>query len=375
MSILKVNQITDSTGTRSLLRYNSTTGQILIGDSAVTGNLAINVQDVTVPNNLAVVTQSTTSLLRISNSLAFNRDTPRVVLDFGDSTDSILMPRGTDAQRPSSPLAGMLRYSTTSNVFEVYNGTEWKQISTVVPLNGGSAGAAGTSAAAIKALTGTTTDQPYWITVNGTATQLYCLMSGPNSGGWMMLMKATRGGTFPYDSGYWTDTSTLNVNQFNRNDGDAKFNSFNYSNITDLLVIFPDVGNGNYGCDANAGYGFTWRDNGRLSNESARSWFGRVNNAQTSGNPRDGGICWWGSGSGIWSAQGGFQWAGYNYTANGSNKVRMGFAWNNEGDQSSNDVSGGLGMNRQSWSAGDTIGCCQTTTGMNRNCRFEMFGR
>lgn len=375
MSILKVNQIYDSSGTKNLIKYDSATGAVSIGDSTVTGNLAINIQDVTVPNNLAVVTQATVSLLKISNSFAFNRDTPRVTLDLGDSTNAILMPRGTDAQRPATPLAGMLRYSNTGNVFEVYNGTEWRQISTIVPKNGLTAASAGDSASQIKTLTGTTTDQAYWITVNGTATQIYCLMSGPNSGGWMMLMKATRGSTFPYSSGYWTNTSTLSTDQFNRNDGDAKFDSYNYSNITDLLVIFPDVGGGNYGCDANAGYGFTWRDNGRLSNESARSWFGRVNNYQTSGNPRDNGICWWGSGSSIWSAQGGFQWAGYNYTTNGGNAVRMGFAWNNEGDQNSNDVSGGLGMARTGWSAGDYIGCCQTTSGMNRTCRFEMYGR
>lgn len=375
MSILKVNQIYDSSGTKNLLKYDSVTGQISIGDSSVTGNLSINVQNVTVPNNLAVVTQTTTSLLRISNNLAYNRDVARVTLDLGDSTDALLIPRGLDNERPSTPVAGMLRYSNTSNTFEVYNGTEWKQISTIVPKNGLTAAGAGDSAVQIKTLTGTTTDQAYWITVNGTATQIYSLMSGPNNGGWMMLMKATTGNTFGWSSSYWTDTATLNVGEFNRNNGDAKFNSYNYSNVTDLLVIWPDVGNGNYGCDANAGYGFTWRDNGRLNNESARSWFGRVNNLQISGNPRDNGICWWGSGSSVWSAQGGFQWAGYNYTTNGGNAVRWGFAWNNEGDQNSNDVSGGIGMARTGWSAGDYIGCCQTTTGMNRQARFEMYGR
>jgi len=373
MSILKVNQIYDSSGTKNLIRYDSVTGAVTIGDSSVTGNLAINIQDVTIPNNLAVVTQTTTNLLRISNSFAYNRDTARVTLDFGDSTDALLIPRGTDAQRPSSPVGGMLRYNNSNNVFEVYNGTEWKQISTIVPANGLSSAGAGSSAVAIKALTGTTTDQAYWINVNGTATQIYCLMGGPNNGGWMMLMKATRGGTFSWGSGYWTNINTLNVDQFNRNDGDAKFNTFNYSSITDLLAIWPDVGNGDKGCDANAGYGFTWRDNGRLSSESARSWFSRVNNVQTSGNPRDNGICWWSSS--VFSAQGGFQWAGYNYTGNGTWSTRWGFGWNNEGDQSSNDVGGGIGMNNPGWSAGDYIGCCQSNTGMNRTARFEMYGR
>lgn len=38
------------------------------------------------------------------------------------------VPRGTTAQRPPSPQTGMLRYNTTDDIFEVYDGTEWKNI-------------------------------------------------------------------------------------------------------------------------------------------------------------------------------------------------------------------------------------------------------
>ena len=37
---------------------------------------------------------------------------------------------GTTAQRPSSPSTGMLRWNTTDTKLEVYNGTEWKSLST-----------------------------------------------------------------------------------------------------------------------------------------------------------------------------------------------------------------------------------------------------
>jgi len=51
-----------------------------------------------------------------------------------NSTDSILLPVGTNAQRPSgvgqSDVAGMLRFSTTSNAIEWYNGTQWENAST-----------------------------------------------------------------------------------------------------------------------------------------------------------------------------------------------------------------------------------------------------
>ena len=43
------------------------------------------------------------------------------------STDAALMPSGTEAQRPT-PTAGMIRFNTTANEFEGYNGTEWAPI-------------------------------------------------------------------------------------------------------------------------------------------------------------------------------------------------------------------------------------------------------
>jgi hypothetical protein len=52
------------------------------------------------------------------------------VLDMSGSTESFLLPKGTTVQRPGSPVAGMFRYHTDDNVFEFYNGTEWKQTTT-----------------------------------------------------------------------------------------------------------------------------------------------------------------------------------------------------------------------------------------------------
>ena len=45
-------------------------------------------------------------------------------------TDQIVPPKGTTAQRPASPILGGLRYNTTLNSFESYNGSAW------VPLGG-----------------------------------------------------------------------------------------------------------------------------------------------------------------------------------------------------------------------------------------------
>lgn len=51
-----------------------------------------------------------------------------------NTTDSIMLPVGTNAQRPGSigftDTAGMLRYSSTANAIEWYNGTSWASAST-----------------------------------------------------------------------------------------------------------------------------------------------------------------------------------------------------------------------------------------------------
>lgn len=35
---------------------------------------------------------------------------------------------GTTAQRPGTPVAGMLRWNTTEAALEVYNGTDWNNL-------------------------------------------------------------------------------------------------------------------------------------------------------------------------------------------------------------------------------------------------------
>ena len=50
------------------------------------------------------------------------------LLNLGADTSSLNLPKGTTAQRPSSPVAGMVRENTDDNVIEYYNGTEWKQV-------------------------------------------------------------------------------------------------------------------------------------------------------------------------------------------------------------------------------------------------------
>jgi hypothetical protein len=45
-----------------------------------------------------------------------------------DSTNSMIVPKGTDAQMPTSNVNGMLRYNTDDDQFEVYQNGAWREI-------------------------------------------------------------------------------------------------------------------------------------------------------------------------------------------------------------------------------------------------------
>ena len=49
-------------------------------------------------------------------------------LDLGSNTNSLLLPKGTTGQEPTSAIAGMIRYNTSTLSFEGYDGTEWDDL-------------------------------------------------------------------------------------------------------------------------------------------------------------------------------------------------------------------------------------------------------
>jgi hypothetical protein len=86
---------------------------------------------------------------------------------------------------------------------------------------------------------------------------------------------------------------------------------------------------------------------------------------------------WAGNSTSIWSRQSG-AWRhviGGPGVVSGNQSVRWGFLYNNEAEFYSIDVSGGIGMGQTARSGGDTIGCCQSSTGLNRAMSFLFFGR
>ena len=50
-----------------------------------------------------------------------------------NDTGNLTLPVGTTAQRPGTPSTGMVRWNSTNNAAEVYNGTSWVSITSNAP--------------------------------------------------------------------------------------------------------------------------------------------------------------------------------------------------------------------------------------------------
>ena len=250
-------------------------------------------------------------------------------------------------------------------------------------LDGSTSVRAAPSAMYIKNRTGTNTNGVYWINLPTVgATQIFCIMdSAVDGGGWMMAMKATTGTTFGYDSSHWTTATTLNPTDNTRNNANAKFHSMNYFQCKDMLALWPDILVAGGNLTLTTYNNWCWLKNNYNSGtrQTLISYFSAANNVEfitmnssaVKGAER----------GSVFSSQPGNSFYGINYTYNYNYRVRWGFAWNNENEWGSNDVSGGLGMYVRwggsviDYSAGDWIGCCQDQTGINRSARVEMYVR
>lgn len=260
------------------------------------------------------------------------------------------------------------------------------------------------SAASIKAMNSNAPNGVYYINLPTIGpSKAYCIMdSAFDGGGWMLAMKATRGTTFNYAASYWTSINTLNATNLNQDDGDAKFDIFNYFEGSDLMARWPDIAT----------------DGGSISGTGTWTWLERSFNSGrssartnlvdffTNAGTYESGYGGYfirdaktfsGWASGIFSSQVDIRFYGFNfdgpgnYFGNDRTRVRWGFGWNENGEglysspatlvtggaPGSNDVGGGIGMDAQfgSYSAGDIINCCQDTTGINRSARVEVYIR
>jgi hypothetical protein len=79
-------------------------------------------------------TNVTNGNFNTEGNIGFDGNTPAVSLDIGGRTDAILVPKGTTAQRPSSPVTGMIRYNIQLEHYELYDSVAgWIKINDAPP--------------------------------------------------------------------------------------------------------------------------------------------------------------------------------------------------------------------------------------------------
>lgn len=113
-----------SSGTNNIYVYYTSPNTQVIAPSAGTVGLAAF---------SASGTPSASTFLRGDNSWQIVSVTPTAISDqLNSSTGYFDLPTGTTAQRPASPVVGMIRYNTTLGLYEAYTSAGWGSI-TVTP--------------------------------------------------------------------------------------------------------------------------------------------------------------------------------------------------------------------------------------------------
>ncbi len=203
-------------------------------------------------------------------------------------------------------------------------------------------------------LYGTTTNQSYWLNVNGTATQTYLILDPtyPESGGWFLGMKGTKASTaFTYSANHWTSTTSLSPTSLTDDvSTDAKFEAFNYLPVTRIAAVYKDrdsfafwaSGSGEFG--TNKFLGHTW-----VETITSSTMLNRFNSNSNVAN-----------GTGTWSRHGIYRESNsgtaklvfpyqtgyyqYGFANTNGQSYRWGVTFNNEGNQGSNDSVSGIGL-------------------------------
>lgn len=112
---------TVSTDIGFLGRTGTDTYTGLVRDSATSKYILID--------SIDVANQSSNDISATDSSLSkatLVLDTVEVTSITADS--SFVLPKGTAANRPASPVEGQMYFNTETKMFEGYNGTEWKQL-------------------------------------------------------------------------------------------------------------------------------------------------------------------------------------------------------------------------------------------------------
>ena len=116
--------IANSTGVFTVAAAFAANGGATLGDASGDA-LTINSSAVSIPNGLNF-DSNTLVIDATNNRVGVNSASPAVTTELV-GTDAMLIPKGAVGSRPTG-VAGYLRFNTTSNEFEGYNGTAWASV-------------------------------------------------------------------------------------------------------------------------------------------------------------------------------------------------------------------------------------------------------
>jgi hypothetical protein len=106
-------------------------GRIMLERAALdAGGVAQNDFIINTDNSSNLLLGPSTNYVAIdaSGNMGIGTKTPGAILHIND-TGAMILPAGTAAQQPGSPVAGMVRYNSDANLVEFHNGTAWASFS------------------------------------------------------------------------------------------------------------------------------------------------------------------------------------------------------------------------------------------------------
>ena len=158
-------------GTSVTLSGNLTAGNLITLGNAYVGNLTVTNLEIDQGNIIAGNVTSTfygNSFATTYANIYTDYITPnQTAVTVFNSTSAIGLPVGANTQQPANPYPGYLRYNSTFNTVEFYNGTSW--ISVVSEVNGQNFYGDGTNVTFT--LNQTTTADGILVSINGTVQQ------------------------------------------------------------------------------------------------------------------------------------------------------------------------------------------------------------
>jgi hypothetical protein len=198
--------------------------------NTITGSVSGTAATVTNASQPNITSVGTLSSLTVSGDLSMT------------GTTALRLPSGTTAQRPASPINGMLRYNTSLGSLEGYANGAWNSIGR--PL--GSQQNPASSPAAILIDNPAAPDGFYYYSSGANVYGAFTRFNWFQSRNWICILKVLNRGDLPSGSALWTNNTLQNENDTNITGGSwSKYGGWNFFEFTrvalDMNGTFPAI--------------------------------------------------------------------------------------------------------------------------------------